>query len=215
MEQKIINSLNHLKELNDNPFTLQKVAYWLYEYNDLYKEIKNYPDPICEICQEWYEQDLPLDCLQNPDYCTRKDFQIKHSFTAYYEAIEYGVEIQELDEVCKTALEEYKNCNDTPQLKDWVIKYLDMGYDKLFCFSVEHLKEEELLHPWFFKGFCFFKSPIIDFDIYIHRKYYENIIEFEDVFNKLFYEKEVYPEKLKEIEEEMQKIPKSIMPKIE
>lgn len=65
MEEKIPNSLKHLKELNDNPFTLQKVAFWLYEYNDLYKEVKNYSENLCEQCQQWKDDGLPYDCLQS------------------------------------------------------------------------------------------------------------------------------------------------------
>ena len=206
MQEQILNSLKHLKQLNDNPFTLQKVAYWLYEYHDLYKEIKEYSESLCEQCKDWEEQELPYDCLQKPDYCTRK----YRYFTSFYDEVEYGVKVQELDSVCKTALEEYKTCNDTSQLKNWMIKYFDIGYNKLIIFYYDHLEysveKGEIVHPHFGN------SPIGEFGVCIDRKYYEKLIEFEDVFKMLLYEKKVYPEKLKEIDEEMSKIVLPIIP---
>lgn len=206
METTIAKSLNHLKQLNDNPFTLQKVAYWLYEYHDLYKKIQNYSQMLCEQCQEWEEQGLPYDCLLKPDYCTRK----YRYFTDFYEGVEYGVKVQELDTVCKVALEEYNICSDTPQLKDWLIKYFDIGYNKLVVFYYDHLdysvQKDEVIHPHFGN------SPIGEFGVCIDRKYYENLIEFEEVFKMLLYEKKVYPEKLKEIDEEMSKLVLPMIP---
>ncbi len=206
MEQKIVNSLNHLKKLNDNPFTLQKIAYWLYEYNDLYKEINIYSATLCEQCREWENEGLPYDCLQKAEYCTKK----YRCFTEFYDGVEYGVKIQELDAVCKIALEEYNNCNDTLQLKNWLIKYFDIGYNKLIIFYYDHLDysvgKDEVVHPHFGN------SPIGEFGVCIDRKYYENLIEFEEVFKTLLYDKKVYPEKLKEIYEEMQKIAIPMIP---
>lgn len=206
MQEQVLNSLNLLKQLNDNPFTLQKVAYWLYEYNDLYKEIKTYSETVCEQCQEWKKEGLPYDCFQQPDYCTKK----YRYFTDFYEGVEYGVKVQELDSVCKIALEEYNVCNGTLQLKDWLIKYFDIGYNKLVIFYYDHLDysvdEDEIVHPHFGN------SSIGEFGVCIDRKYYQNLIEFEDVFKMLLYEKKVYPEKLKEIDEEMSKITMPMIP---
>lgn len=206
MQEKILNSLNHLKQINNNPFTLQKVAYWLYEYHDLYKKIKAYSETLCEQCQDWEEQGLPYDCLLKPDYCTRK----YSYFTSFYDEVEYGIKVQELDAVCKIALEEYRVCNDTSQLKNWLIKYFDIGYNKLVIFYYDHLEysveKGEIVHPHFGN------SPIGEFGVCIDRKYYENLIEFEEVFKMLLYEKKVYPEKLKEIDEEMSKIVKPMIP---
>ncbi|WP_312090990.1 hypothetical protein [Chryseobacterium sp.] len=209
MKEQILNSLKCLKELNDNPFTLQKVAYWLYEYHDLYKEIQNYSETLCEQCQEWEEQGLPYDCLLKPDYCTRK----YRYFTSFYDEVEYGVKVQELDAVCKIALEEYRICNGASQLKDWLIKYFDIGYNKLAIFYYDHLdysvNNDEVVHPHFGN------SPIGEFGVCINRMYYENLIEFDDVFKMLFYERKIYPEKLKEMEKEMQNIPMIPIPKID
>lgn len=100
MKLKIINSLNNLKQLNDNPFTLQKIAYWLYEYNDLYKEVKNYSEILCEQCQQWKANGLPYDCLQEAEYCNKR----YRYFTNFYEEVEYGIKVQELDTVVKLHL---------------------------------------------------------------------------------------------------------------
>lgn len=211
MQEQILNSLKHLKQINDKPFTLQKVAFWLYEYNALYKEIKEYSKNLCEQCQEWEEQGLPYDCLSKPDYCTRK----YRYFTSFYDEVEYGIRVQELDIVCKIALEEYRICNGASQLKDWLIKYFDIGHNKLAIFYYDHLdysvNNDEVVHPHFGN------SPIGEFGVCIDRMFYENLIEFDDVFKMLFYERKIYPEKLKEIEEEMQKIaiPMIPIPKID
>lgn len=209
MKEQILNSLKCLKELNDNPFTLQKVAFWLYEYNDLYKEVKNYSENLCEQCQQWKDDGLPYDCLQEANYCTKR----YRYFTSFYEEVEHGIKVQELDAVCKVAVEEYKTYNNGSQLKEWLIKYFDIGYNELAIFYYDHLDysvDDEVVHPHFGN------SPIGEFGVCIDRKYYENLIEFDDVFKMLFYERKIYSEKLKEIEEEMQKvaIPMIPIPKI-
>ncbi|WP_435522910.1 hypothetical protein [Chryseobacterium indoltheticum] len=66
--------------------------------------------------------------------------------------------------------------------------------------------EDGVVHPHFGN------SPIGKFGVCIDRRYYENLIEFDDVFKMLFYERKIYPEKLKEIEEEMQKIVTPMIP---
>ncbi|WP_294307945.1 hypothetical protein [uncultured Chryseobacterium sp.] len=207
MEEKINRSLNWLKELNDNPFTLQKVANWLYEYHGLHKQVKTYSETICEQCQKWKQEGLPYDCLQEAEYCTKR----YRYFTNFYEEVEYGIKVQELDAVCKVALEDYNTCsNNDALLKDWLMKYFDIGYNKLAVFYYDHLDnsvgEDEVVHPHFGN------SPIGEFGVCIDRMYYENLIEFDDVFKMLFYERKIYPEKLKEIEEEMQNIAIPMIP---
>lgn len=86
LEGKINRSLNCLEKLIDNPFTLQKIVYWLYGYNNLYAKVRNYSENICKQCQEWEELGLPYDCLQNPDYCMRKP--IYFEFINTYEEIQ-------------------------------------------------------------------------------------------------------------------------------
>lgn len=206
MTEKILQSVLQLKQVKENPFTLQKVAYWLYKYNDLYKSIKNDAEIPCEQCQEWEDEGLPYDCLQKTEYCTKKHIY----FTDFYEGVEYGVNIQELDNLCKVALAEYSTITGDLQLKEWVIKYFDIGYNKLAIFYYDHLdysvNNDEVVHPHFGN------SPIGEFGVCIDRKYYENLIEFDDVFKLLFYERKIYPEKLKELEEEIQKIAIPMIP---
>lgn len=204
--KEIEESLLHLSALNENPFELQTVARWLYEYHDLYREILSHSENLCEECQELKDQNLPFDCIQNPDHCTKK----YNYFIEFYKGVEYGVNIQELDAVCKTALQEYESCSNDAHLKDWLIKYFDIGYNKLIIFQYDHLDYEvskgEVKHPHFGN------SPIGEFGVCINRKYYENLIRFEEVFKMLFYEKRLYPEKLKEMEEEMSKIVLPMIP---
>lgn len=206
-----INALNHLSKLNESPFALQKVAYWLYEYNDLYIEILNQSRNPCGICMQNEAQGLPYDCLEEPEYCTQQ----YSYFTDFYKRVEYGVDVQRYDSVCSIALSELNDCKDLSEQKVWLERYFDLGYNKLAIFSYDHLdyrvKKGEVVHPHFGN------SPIGEFGVCINRKYYENLIEFEKVFRELFYEKEVYPEKLEEIRKEMEKIvlPMIPIPKID
>lgn len=55
-------------------------------------------------------------------------------------------------------------------------------------------------------------SPDNDFGVGIDRKYYESMIEFDEIFTYLYFERKLYPEKIKEMEEEMSKIVFPIMP---
>lgn len=206
MKSEICRSIKHLKDKNDNPFTLQKVAYWLYEYNDLYKEILNQSRNHCRKCLQNEAQGLPYDCLGEPEYCTKQ----YSYFTDFYKGVEYGVEVQRFDSVCSIALSELNDCKDLSEQKDWLVRYFDLGYNKLVIFSYDHLdyrvKKGEVVHPHFGN------SPIGEFGVCINRKYYENLIEFEKVFRELFYKKKVYPEKLEEIRKQMEKIVIPIIP---
>ena len=83
MTNKISHSLQHLTELGNNPYSSQQLAYWLYEYDDLYKEIKNLSNEPCGKCKEWEKLGLPYDCLQKPEYCKRKS--IYYDFINAYE----------------------------------------------------------------------------------------------------------------------------------
>ena len=127
---KIIMSLHKLNILHAMPFTLHKVAYWLHEYNDLYKEIIAYSESLCDECRELEKQDLPFNCLQQSENCTRK----YNYFTDFYGKVDYGVKIQELDVYCKTAIEEYYTISGDLQLKNWLIKNFDVGYNRLDIF---------------------------------------------------------------------------------
>lgn len=145
------------------------------------------------------------------NYCTKR----YRNFTNFYEEVEYGIKVQELDAICKVAVEEYKTYNNDSQLKEWLIKYFDIGYNELAIFPYDHLdysiNDDEVVHSHFGN------SPIGEFGVCIDRRYYKNLIEFDDVFKMLFYERKIYSEKLKEIEEEMQNIiiPMIPIPKID
>lgn len=209
MIEKITRCIDHLKQLNDHPFTLQKVAYWLYEYDDFYKSIKEYSQTTCEYCQKWERQGLPYDCLEDAEYCTGK----YRFFTDFYEGAVYGIKIQEFEEDCRIALLAYNNCESDLQLKEWLINHYTKGA-KLTMFYYNHLdytaEKGETIHPHFGN------SPCEEFAIFIDRKYYENIIHFHEIFQMLFYDKKLYPEKLKEIQDEMKNIvlPKDLLPNI-
>lgn len=206
MRSLISNCINTLSQLNDNPFSLQKVAYWLFEYKDLYSEIVDLSKNPCAICMQNDAQGLPYDCLEEPEYCTKQ----YSYFIDFYKGLEYGVDIQRFDSVCSIALSELNDCKDLSEQKDWLVRYFDLGYNKLVIFSYDHLdysvKKGEVVHPYFGN------SPVGEFGVCIDRKYYENLIEFEKVFKELFYEKKVYPEKLEEIRKEMEKIVLPMIP---
>ena len=46
----------------------------------------------------------------------------------------------------------------------------------------------------------------------VDRKYFENMIEFDEIFTHLYFDRKLYPEKIKEMEEEMSKIVFPMMP---
>ena len=201
METEITESLQHLKELENNPYTLQQIAYWLYEYDGLCKKIKEISQMPCEACREFDKLELPYICTfatHKPKYCTKKyDYFVRH-----YKKIEQSVRLQELDEPCEEALKEYKQIKgDDLAIKQWLIKYYELGTsDEVFMFELDYInyKEDDGSMP-----LLVIRDEEIE--IYLERKPFSNIILFAGIFCDNFYNKNLYPEKTKEIEEEMKK----------
>ena len=203
----IDHSLQHLKELSCNPCSLQQLAFWLYEYDDLYKEIKDFSKEPCEQCKEMERMDLPNDCLQKPEYCT-KQFNY---FKDFYRKIDQCIRLEQYETDCKKALEKYQLImEDDAQLKQWVIEYFNIGYCKLAGFYFGYL--DYSVEPEKEKHLHIANSPNNDFGVIVDREHFENMIEFDEIFTHLYFDRKLYPEKIKEMEEEMSKIVFPMMP---
>lgn len=201
MTNKISHSLQHLTELGNNPYTLQQLAYWLYEYDDLYKGIKDFSKEPCEICKHLEKQDLPYDCLQKPEYCKAK----YNYFSDFYEEVDVYIKNQKYEDECKKAVENYQLIkNDDTLLKYWVIYYYNLKYsDELATFYYCHLYHSKMEDEKYLKIANF---PDTNLELIIESKEFENTITFVNTFSYLCFEKKLFPEKMEKINKEMEKI---------
>lgn len=171
--------------------TIEKVEWWLSKYEDYYK--------YCYSNRRYhmsYDKLFPLctcsDCLNKPenDYCW------------FYGRLECIAQFHSLEKYCKIELLLYDRYKESKEaLRNWVIRNEKIGSKELACFIIDYLDysefESEIEH--------LMVSPFLNNDLvfYIERFGFKNLIEFKNVFDKLYYIDQLYPEGLARIEEEM------------
>lgn len=99
---------------------------------------------------------------------------------------------------CKVALEEYQSiCDNTILKREWLKKHFDTGYYFEEIFDKGDFFENEFQ----FKNgdLELYDNCVFGFAITVHRKFFQDELNFKILFEMLFYEEKIYPEKLEEI----------------
>lgn len=195
MENKIFDALNELKSLQCNStYTFPVLNWWLLKYSDLYKSLLKNLDVICEKCKGFKEQDLLTDCMLSPNYCVK--IKPENIFIKHYEGLDRFTQIYKYEKLCLSAIEVYYlEPESNENMRRWLINNYDLWKENVFDFGVFHLDNDETLielmklyNPNFVN---------LDITILVERKNFKSIEEFLDLYSKYFYEKRLYPEKLK------------------
>lgn len=187
-----INEL--LQKCSSNNTSLDYLNWWLLKYDDLYKKCKSNYAQLCNICEDLKSQGLPYNCLSNPKYCS-KNSEI-NQFIKIHEDLERIIDYSKLEQYCTIALQGYNNSYEF----DWILKHYDFWQSRVFIFCVEYLDNDA-------PNIEYHMGTNNDLKIIIDRSNYKNIEVFSSLCNELFYNKELLPDKLKEITDEIEKLP--------
>ncbi len=196
MNKIISSSYIELKKLGNNfIYSIDEVSWWLLKYGDLYKSVVNSQNLLCDYCLRLKTKKLPIDCLLKPNYCNKKPEH--REFIKFYDELDIVTEFHKLEEMCNMGYDEFMtlNCIDE-DLRDWVIKYYDIYYQISGHFYV-FLE----FNPKGVKTLRIAEAPDESFGVVIKEEDFKNSIRFYDVYDDLYHNKKLYPEKIKEWKE--------------
>ena len=123
-------------------------------------------------------------------------------FLDLYKALDIICEFHRNEKYFEKELTEYQKIKDSQSdIKNWIAKNEDLGAEKYVCFLVDYLDYSENA-----EHLSVYVHSSKDLEIYIDRQDFKNTIEFLEIFNELYWEKEILPESLERIRNEMKKI---------
>lgn len=191
--EKIINELILLG--NNNILSIAKIEWWLLKNKEYYKYCRENNIKINSCFHE-------IGCA-----CSMNSVEAKFSFL--YEELSKISEKHKLESYAKEELKTYEVIKvNNIEIKNWLIKNEKMAGEELACFLIDYLdyseNENEIYH------LLAYRNVEQKLEIFIQRNDFENVIEYKELFDELYYIKKLYPEGLKRIEEEINKLPKYI-----
>lgn len=199
--QKIKSAYLELKNMNkSSKYSISQINWWLLKHGDLYKNIIKNQNVICNVCLELEAENLPYDCLLKPNYCN-KNPELQ-AFGNFYDELDKATELNKLESKCFIAYDEYTflNCVDE-DLRGWVIKNYDI-YEKLGIYFFEYLE----FNASDVKNLHIAEAPDKSFGVDIIEEDFKSAIRFYDVYDDLYNNKKLYPEKLKEWDDLFEKM---------
>ena len=140
--------------------------------------------------------------------CSMNSEEAKFSFL--YEELSKISEMHKLESYAKDELNTYEVIKvNNSEIKDWLIKNEKIASEELACFLIDYLdyseNDKEIYH------LLAYRNVEHKIEIFIQRNDFKNLIAFKQLFDELYYIKKMYPEGLKRIEEEINKLPKYIV----
>ena len=193
MEQ--INTI--LKEsrvfFNEKIIPITQVEWWLLKYSDFYKKTSDFV-----YSQHLFKMD-DGSIVRLPPFGEPTD---QDKFLDLYNALDTICEFHRNEKYFEQELTEYQKIKDSQSdLKNWITKNEDLGAEKYVCFLVDYLDYSENA-----EHLNIYAHTSKELEIYIDRQDFRNTIKFLEIFNELYWEKEILPESLERIRNEMKKI---------
>lgn len=198
MEQT--KAIEELRELHTNPYSIDVVEWWLMKYADLRKisEIDrtcicgaSHDTCICfkEPCECFYE--IPCFCGLHSD--KNNAFRI---FRDIFDKLDELTHAHSYEKYFENELIEYETIKDNQdKLIEWVKKNESLG-DKYFMFGVHYLD-----YVGEVPNLKLQTSPDENLEISLNIKDFKHINNFLNIFNDLFWVKEILPENLQKRKE--------------
>ena len=192
----LFNAIKELIAIRENEIHfISQIEWWLLKNQDNYKHCR--------------ESNLSLNsCFHDIGCaCSMNSEEIK--FISIYEKLNVITEFHRLEGYAKNELIVYKNIHkDKSSIKKWLIKNEKLASEYLACFFIDYLDYSENEKDNY--NLLVYRNVEQKFEIFIQRNDFENLIEYKELFDELYYIKKLYPEGLKRIEEEINKLPKYI-----
>jgi len=178
---------------NEKIIPITQVEWWLLKYSDFYKKTSDFV-----YSQHLFKMD-DGSIVRLPPFGEPTD---QDKFLDLYKALDTICEFHRNEKYFEQELTEYQKIKDSQSdLKSWIAKSEDLGAEKYVCFLVDYLDYSENA-----EHLSVYVHSSKDLEIYIDRQDFRNTIEFLEIFNELYWEKEILPESLERIRNEMKKI---------
>ena len=174
-------------------FKISKIEWWLLKYSEFYKRTSDFV-----YSQHLFKMD-DGSTVRLPPFGEPTD---QEKFLDLYKALDIICEFHRNEKYFKQELTDYQKIKDSQSdLKKWIAKNECLGAEKYICFLVDYLDYSENA-----EHLNIYVHSSKELEIYIARQDFKNTIEFLEIFNELYWEKEILPESLERIRNEMKKI---------
>jgi len=178
---------------NEKIIPITQVEWWLLKYSDFYKKTSDFV-----YSQHLFKMD-DGSIVRLPPFGEPTD---QDKFLDLYNALDTICEFHRNEKYFEQELTEYQKIKDSQsELKNWIAKNEDLGAEKYVCFLVDYLDYSENA-----EHLNIYAHTSKELEIYIDRQDFRNTIKFLEIFNELYWEKEILPESLERIRNEMKKI---------
>lgn len=179
------------KIINNGIYQIIELEFWLLKYSNDYKKVVN-------RCNCGSKTDgLPCICVRDKD---------EKLFLSMFNSFDELTEYHRIEKYANEQIIEFKQSNKNPkEVKKWLIKNEKIASQDLACFLIDYLDYSENEKDNI--NLLVYSNENHKIEIFVDRNDFENLIEFKELFDELYYVKKLYPEGLKKIEEEMKKLP--------
>ena len=143
---------------------------------------------------------MPCGCSMNSE---------EAKFLFLFDEISKILEMHKLESYTKKELNTYDAIKvNNNEIKDWLIKNEKIASEELACFFIDHLDYSQNENEIY--NLLVYRNVEQKFEIFIQRSDFKNLIKYKELFDELYYIKKMFPEGLKRIEEEINKLPKYV-----
>ncbi|QYJ68805.1 hypothetical protein [Flavobacterium litorale] len=161
----------------DGIYSLDKIEYWLLNYGEDYKRIKNEKS-------EHFMHFIDGKWIRLPDYIQARTPEEK--FLHIYKTLNKVTEQHEHEEYFKKEMAIYKSIkNDHQKVREWLTKNEYLGADRYFMFSLDYFGEEDEMENEIHLRVTFLEDK--ERVLLIDRKDFQYTIEFTNTFNNNYW----------------------------
>lgn len=168
-------------EMSDSGvFRMSRIKDWIFNYSELYKKTYDFV----------HSQHLFIDhdgsTIRLPPCGLPTD---EEAFLSLYEALNRILDIHANETYFEQEMVEYfKIIDSTSDIKAWIAKNEDLGAKEYVCFMLDYLDYDENDRVDHLKIYIHNSKEL---EIYIDRQDFGNTIDFLEIFNELYWVKEI------------------------
>ncbi len=169
-----------LWELSDNGvFRMSKIKDWIFNYSDLYKKTYDFVhSQHLFIDHDGSTIRLPL-CEEPTD---------EEIFINLYESLNGILELHGNETYFEKEMVEYYTIKNSPSdIKTWIVKNEDLGAEQYVCFLIDHLDYDKNGYEEHLKVYIRILKEV---EIFIDRQDFKHTIDFLEIFNKIYWNKD-------------------------
>ncbi|NQY30109.1 MAG: hypothetical protein HRT69_11635 [Flavobacteriaceae bacterium] len=175
---------------------LSVIEWWLLKHSCLHKKVLSFIESKKEIFELEDGSSVRLPPLKESISNSEK------KFLDLYNALDTISEFHRNEKYFQQEMLEYHKIEHSQSdLKKWVSKNEPFGVEKYACFLIDYLDYSENA-----EHLSIYVHNSKELDIYIDRQDFKHTVEFLEIFNELYWVKEILPESLEKIRTRMSEI---------